>query len=434
MSERYLRRFSLPSNLYSAGCPIMISAGALLLDTITDKTIVQLKLVNVSSKTIVAVKVKVTAFDAFFNSIGKELEFVYADMFAERDAVFGSKVPVWLPDSSAYSFSVSVTSVAFFDSSIWNVQKDIQWTSFPDQKNIKTVFDTKLLTQFVRNTTNQAQFLPIEVNGFWRCTCGGINLSEELNCHICSTPLLQQKASLDIDLLNEQLTKKETEDFENQNSISKSQSQKTKKNLLVFSCIIVPVFIVALYFIINFFSRTGYNTEYVDLPESILISNPIYPMRYDESYNFNNSEDFEDALCSSVWYHLKINNNPKATSINDGFVDMQQFMYDEYTIPSMLFYNNGTVDNNYVDKKNWRDVVYTQLDEYHILKIDSDNIWIAYINTEIRVTYQNHACGVFFVYLIEKDTGYLRENICLFDETTNSWVFISNISLYSPLS
>ena len=44
MEERYTRLFSLPENLYSAGAPVMIAAGALLKDNQTGKVLAQLKL------------------------------------------------------------------------------------------------------------------------------------------------------------------------------------------------------------------------------------------------------------------------------------------------------------------------------------------------------------------------------------------------------
>ena len=43
MEERYTRLFSLPENLYSAGAPVMIAAGALLKDNQTGKVLAQLK-------------------------------------------------------------------------------------------------------------------------------------------------------------------------------------------------------------------------------------------------------------------------------------------------------------------------------------------------------------------------------------------------------
>ena len=62
MSERYARLFSLPTNIGQDGCPVLISAGALLKDNNTGKLLVQLKLRNISKQVIKSVKIKVIVF------------------------------------------------------------------------------------------------------------------------------------------------------------------------------------------------------------------------------------------------------------------------------------------------------------------------------------------------------------------------------------
>mgnify|MGYP004418353471 FL=1 len=62
MSERYIRVFSLKSEIYAASSPIVISAGALLKDSQTGNIIAQLKFTNISEKTIVAIKSKHKGF------------------------------------------------------------------------------------------------------------------------------------------------------------------------------------------------------------------------------------------------------------------------------------------------------------------------------------------------------------------------------------
>ena len=50
MAERYTRVYSIPDNLYAEGSPVVIKAGALLLDNKTNTVIAQLKLQNIGSK------------------------------------------------------------------------------------------------------------------------------------------------------------------------------------------------------------------------------------------------------------------------------------------------------------------------------------------------------------------------------------------------
>ena len=58
MAERFEKLFILPSDLYSEGSPIIISAGALLKDTETGKVIAQIKYHSISSTPIKDLKIK----------------------------------------------------------------------------------------------------------------------------------------------------------------------------------------------------------------------------------------------------------------------------------------------------------------------------------------------------------------------------------------
>lgn len=85
MSERYTRLFSLPENLGQDGCPVLISAGALLKDNNTGKLLVQLKLRNISEQVIKSVKVKINAYDTAEISLDGIEAFSYLDLAVERD-------------------------------------------------------------------------------------------------------------------------------------------------------------------------------------------------------------------------------------------------------------------------------------------------------------------------------------------------------------
>ena len=69
MAERYSRLYHLPEDLYTRGAPLVIAAGALLIDNQSGQTIAQLKMRSISPKTISSVKALVTGLD----SAGKTL-------------------------------------------------------------------------------------------------------------------------------------------------------------------------------------------------------------------------------------------------------------------------------------------------------------------------------------------------------------------------
>lgn len=119
MSERYTRLFSLPENLGLDGCPVLISAGALLKDNNTEKMLVQLKLRNISEQVIKSVKVKINAYDTTGASLKGVDDFSYLDLAVERDGEFGSKTPIVLPDKTTRSFSLEILSVVYGHGNIY---------------------------------------------------------------------------------------------------------------------------------------------------------------------------------------------------------------------------------------------------------------------------------------------------------------------------
>lgn len=119
MSERYTRLFSLPTNIGQDGCPVLISAGALLKDNNTGKLLVQLKLRNISKQVIKSVKIKVNAYDTAGMSLKGVEAFSYLDLAVVRDGEFGSKTPVILPDKTTRSVSVEILSVVYGNGEVY---------------------------------------------------------------------------------------------------------------------------------------------------------------------------------------------------------------------------------------------------------------------------------------------------------------------------
>ena len=108
MAERYRRLFTLPGTLYSPGSPLLIVAGALLQDTQSGRVIAQLKLKNLDSRPVKAVKVRITSQDTVGRTLGDVTEHVYLDLHAERDEEFGQKTPHVLPEVETRTYLPAV--------------------------------------------------------------------------------------------------------------------------------------------------------------------------------------------------------------------------------------------------------------------------------------------------------------------------------------
>ena len=85
MNERYSKLFSLLGTLYSPGAPVIISAGALSKDNQTGQVLIQLKLQNITPKSIKAVKVQLQTFDSAGRPLDPAIEYQYLDLNVDRD-------------------------------------------------------------------------------------------------------------------------------------------------------------------------------------------------------------------------------------------------------------------------------------------------------------------------------------------------------------
>lgn len=117
MSERYVKIFASENDLYADQAPILIRASALLKDTETGKMIAQVKMRNVSGKTITYVKVSITQLDAMKNPITDAVAFEYLDLSVADGEEFGAKKALPLPSASCRSFRIGVSQIAFSDGS-----------------------------------------------------------------------------------------------------------------------------------------------------------------------------------------------------------------------------------------------------------------------------------------------------------------------------
>lgn len=188
MSERYTKLFSLPENLYAAGSPVIIAAGALYKDNRTGNVLAQLKLKSISEKDIRAVKACLNLFDTAGIPIGKPVMFDYLDLNTARDAEFGKKTPVPVPEAKARSYTAAVTEVVFSDKSTW-VSNGTKFEPLPRQRTLEDVFrDTELVKQFKIAVGSSFTYYPMQEKDLWFCACGAVN-HEGKPCHVCKRTL-----------------------------------------------------------------------------------------------------------------------------------------------------------------------------------------------------------------------------------------------------
>lgn len=223
MAERYTRVYSIPDNLYAEGSPVVIKAGALLLDNKTNTVIAQLKLQNIGSKKIKAVTVGILPLDIAGDPNGSEIEYQYLDTTVDRDAQIGEQTPIRLPDNTTRGFSPYVKSIVYEDNQR-EIISDTKWESLPEQDTLLSMLgDIYVVKQFQLEYNVDFQYIPVRYKDIWICGCKAINLDAEQNCHRCRFEYEQIQA-VNIKDLQQRGAKAREED--NRNNQKKQEEER----------------------------------------------------------------------------------------------------------------------------------------------------------------------------------------------------------------
>ena len=277
MSERYSKLFSLPENLYAEGSPVIIAAGALLKDNQTGRVIAQLKLRNISSKTIKAATVSLLPLNTVGKPLGEAVRYEYLDLSSTRDTDFGSKSAISLPDASTRSFSVAVAEVIFTDNSVWNAN-NATWETLKSPETLTSRLDSEMVKQFQIEYGSGAKNFFLEQKDLWHCVCGAVNRQEEKACHACRKAICDLR-DIDLDALKdrkEQRLREEQERAKKEAATAQEKARRAKRTVAIVASPMVAAIVIFI------------------LLNSIVVPNG----RYNHAVSLMNAGEYEEAIAA----------------------------------------------------------------------------------------------------------------------------------------
>lgn len=312
MSERYSKVFSLPENLYAEGAPVVIAAGALLKDNQTGRVVAQLKLRNISPKTIKAATVCLFPANIVGNPLGDAVRYEYLDLSSTRDADFGSKSAIPMPDKTIRSFSVRVAEVIFADNSVWS-NSNVIWEPLEKPEALGSRLDSEMVKQFQIEYGSRAKNFLLEQKDLWYCVCGAVNHGEEKACHSCQKTLCDLR-NIDLDTLEgrkERRLAKEREQAAQEAMAKQERERKVKKTLAI--VLLVVAVVTALVLLLNnviipkakyskavSLMKSGQYEEASALFEKLGdykdASQMVFEVAYQKALALMDAENYEDAI------------------------------------------------------------------------------------------------------------------------------------------
>jgi hypothetical protein len=141
----------------------------------------------------------------------------------------------------------------FADGTTWNAPENASWHALPKQQSLGDIMEPQLVEQYQRETCRNADYILLDHEDLWLCTCGNINHNTEETCYCCKN----NKAVL-LDTLNEEnLAQHNTEYIAEQQEIAnklkqenEERSKKIKKGVIIGSIAVVLAFVILLFTVI----------------------------------------------------------------------------------------------------------------------------------------------------------------------------------------
>lgn len=179
-------QYSLPTDLYSEGSPVLLCSAVLKREANREEPFVAMEIRNVSEKIIQDMKLEL-----ILEPNGEKREERICKTAAPTDMVH-CEIPVPV---GTETFALKRIGVIFADRTFWVGRG----TSFEPLLPAELISEEdKDMERFREKTTELSRFVPQEQGKFWRCSCGELNLSETCSrCGMDKTILLEAYVSSD---------------------------------------------------------------------------------------------------------------------------------------------------------------------------------------------------------------------------------------------
>lgn len=246
MAERFSRLFLLDEETYASGSPVLIAAGALLKDSVTDSIVAQLKFQNLSNQSVIAVKIKLRAYDVAGNEIPGVDDYQYLDLNVRTGECWGADKAIILPEAGTRSFSVEQIGILFSGKSTWEITDFTDSISLPKGVSLeRELTEPELVSQY-RIAVNQcAKYVPTMYGQVWRCSCGAINRNDL--CHSCHAAKSLVFSEFDVSTLSEKV-KERLAQQQSEEAEKKKQRQKQARTFKKLAATGIPVILLGLIF------------------------------------------------------------------------------------------------------------------------------------------------------------------------------------------
>lgn len=195
MGDRFTKLYEVKSNQYDEKAKIIVEAGQLLCDTLTNNVFVLLKLKTVRKENVKGVKIALTGYNVEGAAV-EEKEYSYLDMIVEINQSFGAKTPVYFDNRLIRSFKVKIIDVVTENGEVVFGVEELK--KLPETTLLKDYFGKdEYAKEYNRLVGNRGTCVPMKCGYLWLCSCGKYNSIGDENCYSCGTTFEKELQYLD---------------------------------------------------------------------------------------------------------------------------------------------------------------------------------------------------------------------------------------------
>lgn len=235
----YLPSYSIPDS------PVEILKGAILLDTLNNSVILQLKLFNNSYKALLSTHISIDCFDDTGERLTKEgpIFYSYQDLNVAPQNSFGERSAIPIPDNRTRKVEITIIKAKMANGEVTEISS-LNKIELPKAERIESLGDN-LVKKYKRVDPKDNKFTPAYIpkmleSNYWLCTCGKVNADAAMDCQRCGRKKELQFKEISSQYLtnslqnhNEELQQveelKRQQDLLNQQDRQKQESARTEK-------------------------------------------------------------------------------------------------------------------------------------------------------------------------------------------------------------
>lgn len=162
---------------YVEDCSIVIAKSGLYRSEEYDVVFCGFTFFNASDKVVKGLKISLSAYDAFGETLDGYDGYQYIDLKAEKGQSFGNDKIILLPDKFTRSIKITKITVLYDDGSLEQYGIDKIVTD-PKLKKLADCFDFDTIRQYKLDLEQAAVYVPIDFGRIWFCSCGRINIGD----------------------------------------------------------------------------------------------------------------------------------------------------------------------------------------------------------------------------------------------------------------